>query len=75
MRVIFKSAHVFSSCPVWYLESLEKGSWSSIEGAISDSFEEGMWVEVLSINVMHVIWFLVEFVVVEVIDTDSYDNK
>lgn len=63
---------LFRGSPVWYSETLEESSWSSVEGDISDSFEKGLWVEVLGINVMHDIWFLMELVHIEVLDSNSY---
>lgn len=63
---------LFSSCPLWNSESLEEGSRSSVEVDISDSFEEGRWVEVLLVQMMVNVVLLVELVVVEVFDSNSY---
>lgn len=60
-----------SSGPVWNSESLENSSWLSVEGHFSYSFLEGRWVEVLSINVVHEVGLLVEFVHVEVLDSNA----
>lgn len=66
------SASLVGGGPVGNLESLEDGSWSSVEGHVSDSLEEGGWVEVLSVDVVHVVWLLVELLQVEVLDPNSY---
>lgn len=58
----FPSVSLFSGGPIWDSETLEEGSWSSVEGNISDSFKNSLWVEVLSIDVMVDVWLLVEFV-------------
>jgi hypothetical protein len=58
--------------PVWDSETLVECSWSSVETGVSDSLEEIFWMEVLSPNVVHDIWLLVEFLTVEVLNSDSY---
>tara|TARA_B110000285_G_C14689794_1_gene408532 strand:- start:126 stop:323 length:198 start_codon:yes stop_codon:yes gene_type:complete len=58
--------------PVWDLESLEQGSWSSVEADISYSLKDSFWMEVLGKNVVHDIWFLVELVHVEVLNSNTY---
>lgn len=65
----------FSSSPVWDSETLEDSSWSSVEGNISNSFQKGRWVEVLSIQVMHVVWLLVELLDIEVLDSNSNSSS
>jgi len=65
------SISLFRGGPVWYSETLEESSWSSVEGDISDSFEERLRVEVLGKDVMHDIWFLMELVHIEVLDSNS----
>jgi hypothetical protein len=66
------SVSVFRGSPVWHLESLEQSSWSSVERNISNSLEEGLWMEILSENMVHNIWLLVEFLAIEVLDSNSY---
>ena len=58
--------------PVWYLESLEHGSWSSVEGNFSNSLKKRVWVEILSEDVMLDVWLLVEFVTIEILDSNTY---
>lgn len=58
--------------PVGYLETLEEGSWSSVEVDVSDSFEEGVWVEILSVDVELNVWLLVELIHIEVFNSNTY---
>lgn len=68
----FPPVSLFSSGPIWDSETLEEGSWSSVEGNISNSFKNSVWVEILGIDVVMDIWFLVEFVRIEVFDSNTY---
>jgi hypothetical protein len=72
IAIEFPSDGLGSLGPVWNLVSLEDGSWSSVEGNISDSFEEGRWMEILSIYVMHVVWLLEEFLMIEILNPNTY---
>lgn len=72
VSIEFPAVSLLSSSPVGYLESLEEGSWSSIEVDISDSFEEGLWMEVLSIDMELNVWLLVELVAIEVFNSNTY---
>ena len=57
--------------PFRYFESLEKSRSSSVESDISHSLVQGDWMEMLSIDVP-VNWRLsIEFVLVELINSDS----
>ena len=58
--------------PVGDFESLEDGSRTTVEGNISYTLEEGVWMEVLSVNVMHHIRLLVELVAIDILNTESY---
>lgn len=73
-RVSIKLPAISLLCggPVWDSETLVKCSWSSVETGVSDSLEKIFWMEVLSPNVVHDIWLLVEFLTVEVLNSDSY---
>ena len=66
------SISLLGSGPVWNFETLEDSSWSSVEGDVSYSLQEGLWMEILSIDVVHDIWLLVEFVAVEILDSNAY---
>lgn len=72
VAINFPSVHLFGGGPVWHLESLEDGSWSSVEGDISDSLDEGGWMEVLGVQMEHVVWLLVELLMIEVLDSNTY---
>jgi len=66
------SVHLFSSGPIWNLESLENRSWSSVETNISYSFNKGRWMEVLSIHMEHEVGLFVELLDIEVLDSNTY---
>jgi len=65
------SVSLLSGGPVWDSETLVEGSWSSVETGVSNSLKKIFWMEVLSPDVVHDIWFLVEFLTVEVLNSDS----
>ena len=58
--------------PVWNSETLVECSWPSVETGVSYSLKKILWMEVLSPNMVHDIWLLVEFLTVEVLNSDSY---
>jgi hypothetical protein len=58
--------------PIWYSETLEESSWSSVEVNISNSFKESFWMEVLGIDVVLNVWFFEEFIHIEVFNSDTY---
>jgi len=60
------------SGPVWDLEALEDSSWSSVEGNISDSLQDSVWMEVLGEDVVHDVRFLMELLHVEVFNSNTY---
>lgn len=68
----FPTVSLLRGGPVWYSESLEQGSWSSIEVDISDSLEEGFGMEVLSVDVILNVWLLVELIAIEVFNSNTY---
>ncbi len=63
---------LLSGGPVGYLEALEEGTRVSIEADFTDTFEEGVGVEVLSKNVMLDVRLLVEFIAIEVLNSNTY---
>ena len=64
---------VFLSCgPVRYFESFEESSWSSVEIDVSDSLQEGVWVEVLGVDVELDVGFFMEFIMIEVLNSNAY---
>ena len=64
-------SHLLSSSPVGHFETLEKGPWSSVEGDIFDSVSQSRGVEVLSVNVVHVVRFLMELLVIESVNSNT----
>ena len=64
--------HVLVLGPVGNAEALEDGPGSAIEGDITDTLKQGLWVEVLGIHVMHNIGLLVELVAIDILDAQSY---
>lgn len=70
--VKFPTVSLLSGGPIWNLETLEESSWSSVEVNISYSLEEGIWVEILSINVELNVWFFVELIHIEVFNSNTY---
>lgn len=63
---------LLSGGPVGNLEALEEGTRVSVEADVTDTLKEGVWVEVLSENVMLNVGLLVEFIAIEVLDSNTY---
>ena len=63
---------LLSGGPVGYLETLEEGTGSSVEGNITHALEKGLGVEVLSVDVMLDVGLLVEFIAIEVLNANTY---
>lgn len=68
----FPTVILLSCGPVGDLETLEHGSGSSVERDFSNSLEEGIGVEVLSVNVMLNVGLLVEFIAIEILNSNTY---
>ena len=68
------SIPVLSGGPVWDSESLEESSWVSVESNVSYSLQHSLWMEVLSEDVVHEIWLLVEFMHIEVFNSNTYTD-
>ena len=60
-----------SSGPVRNLKALEESPVSSVEGNLSYTLRQSFRVEILSINVVHIIRLLMELVYVEVFNSDT----
>ena len=58
--------------PVGDAEALEDSSGTTVEGDISDTLKDGVWVEILSVDVMHDIRLLVELVTIDILNTETY---
>lgn len=63
---------LLSGGPVGYLEALEEGSGLSIESHVSHTLEEGIGVEVLSVDVVLNVGLLMEFIAIEVLNSNTY---
>lgn len=63
---------LLSGGPVGNLEALEESTRVSVEADITDTLMEGGRVEVLSENVMLNVGLLVEFIAIEVLDSNTY---
>jgi hypothetical protein len=66
------SVCLFSDCPIGNFETLEHSSGSSVECYFSHSLKEGIWVEVLSKNMMLNVRLLVEFIAIEILNSNTY---
>ena len=73
--VAFPAVLLFRGSPVWNFESLEESSRLSVETDVSDALQEGVGVEVLSVEVEHDVGFLVELVVIYILNAHAYNNK
>lgn len=71
VQVHFPTVSLLSCGPIRHLESLEESSRSSVETDISNSFEEGVWVEVLSVNMELNVRLLEELIVIHVFNSES----
>lgn len=63
---------LLSSGPVRDSEALEYGSGSTVEVNLTDTLEKGVRVEVLSEDVVLNVGLLVEFIAIEVLNTNTY---
>ena len=72
VHIDIPAVHVLVLGPIWNSESLEDGTGTSVERHISDALKKGVWMEVLSVDVVHDIRFLVELVEVDVLNAQTY---
>ena len=63
---------LFGCGPVGDLESLEKSTRATIELDLTNTLKHCRWMEVLSIDVMHDVGLLVEFIAIEVLNSNTY---
>ena len=63
---------LLSGCPVGNLEALEEGSGVSVEADITDALMESSGVEVLSEDVVLNVRLLVEFIAIEILNSNTY---
>ena len=70
--VDFPSVLLLWASPVGNGETLKQGTWHSVESDITNTLQQGLWVKVLHIDVVHDVWLLVEFVDIGVLDSETY---
>lgn len=70
--VDFPAVLLLGGSPVGDSEALEHSARLSVETDITDSFEDGGGVEVLGVHVEHDVGLFVEFVAVNVLNSQSY---
>ena len=63
---------LLSGGPVGDLEALEEGTGVSVEADVTDALKEGIGVEVLSEDVVLNIRLLVEFIAIEILNSNTY---
>lgn len=63
---------LLSGGPVRDLEALEEGTGVSVEADVTDALKEGIGVEVLSEDVVLNIRLLVEFIAIEILNSNTY---
>lgn len=63
---------LLSGGPVGDLEALEEGTRLSVETDITDTLKEGIGVEVLGEDVMLNVGLFVEFIAIEVLNSNTY---
>lgn len=58
--------------PVRHLEALEQGARAAVEVDVTHALKQGVRVEVLGVDVMMDVGLLVEFITIEVLNSDTY---
>lgn len=67
----FPSVSLLGSGPIRDAETLEERSLLSVEGNFSYTLSQSFGVEILSIDVIHVIWFFVELIHIKVFNSNT----
>ena len=63
---------LLSGGPVGNLEALEEGTGVSVEADVTDALKEGVGVEILSEDVVLNVRLLVEFIAIEILNSNTY---
>ena len=71
VSINFPSVSLLGGGPVRDAESLEESSLLSVESNFSYTLSQSFGVEILSIDVIHVIWFFVELIHIKVFNSDT----
>lgn len=72
VRIDIPAVLVLVLSPVGNSETLEDCTRASVKGDVSDTLEESLRVEILSINVMHDVWLFMELVAIDILHTKTY---
>ena len=72
VRIDIPAVLVLVLSPVGNSETLEDCTRASVKGDVSDTLEESLRVEILSINVMHDVWLFMELVAIDTLHTKTY---
>lgn len=67
----FPSVSLLGSGPIRDAETLEERSLLSVEGNFSYTLSQSFGMEILSIDVIHVIWFFVELIHIKVFNSNT----
>lgn len=71
VSINFPSVSLLGSGPIRDAETLEERSLLSVEGNFSYTLSQSFGVEILSIDVIHVIWFFVELIHIKVFNSNT----
>ena len=72
INIEFPAVSALRGGPVWDSVALKDSSGSAIKGDVSDSLLERRGVEVLCVEMVHVVGLLVELLIIKVFDSDAY---
>jgi hypothetical protein len=72
VSIIFPAVVLLGGSPVGDFETLEESTGLSVESDVTDALKHGVGVEILSIQMVHDIRFLVEFVAVYILNAEAY---
>lgn len=71
VSINFPSVSLLGSGPIRDAETLEERSLLSVEGNFSYTLSQSFRMEILSIDVIHVIWFFVELIHIKVFNSNT----
>lgn len=71
VSINFPSVSLLGSGPIRDAETLEESPLLSVEGNFSYTLSQSFGVEILSIDVIHVIWFFVELIHIKVFNSNT----
>jgi len=71
VHIDFPAVGFFRGSPVRYLKALKHGTGLSVETDVTNTFKKCGGMEVLSVQMHHHIGFLVEFIVIDILNTHA----